>query len=62
MTMEAVAYIRTVRYILNNTVFFAELLYLQTAKALCRRTINCIKPSVLPLKLCHFIVDMLKYL
>ena len=43
---------------MNNPVFFAELLNLQSAKAFRRRTVDCIQPAVLLLELIYLIVDM----
>ena len=42
MAMEAVGNIFSVGYILNDTVFLSELLYLQTAETLGRCAVKCI--------------------
>jgi len=62
MAVEAVAYIRTVGDALHNAVHLAELLYLKTAEALCRCSVNRVKIAVLFLKLVDFIVDIAKNL
>ena len=47
MTVEAVAYIRSVGNIFNDSVFFTELLNLKTAKTLCRCYVDRIEISIL---------------
>ena len=56
--METVAHIRTVRYILHDTVFFTELLNLQTTQALCRGSVDGIENTVLFLILIHLLVNV----
>ena len=58
MTVETVAYIRTVGNAFYDTIFLTELLHLKSAKTLCRCSVNCIKVTVLLFKLIDFLIDI----
>ncbi len=58
MAVEAVAYIRSVRNALNDSIHLTELLYLQTTKTLCRCSVDCIQITIFLLKLIYFIIDI----
>ena len=60
MAVKAVADIRSVRNILHNAVFFAELRHLQTAEAFGGRAVNGIKVAIRLLVFIYFIIDVLQ--
>ena len=62
MAVEAVTYIFSVRHVFDDAVFLTELLYLKTAKVLCRCSVNGIKIAVLFLEIIDFFINMLQNL
>ena len=60
VAVEAVGDIRTIGNTLDDAVFLAELLDLQTAQTLCRCTVDSIQIAVLILELFDLIVDILQ--
>ena len=61
VAVETVAHIRTVGYPAHDTVHLAELLYLQTAKALSRCSVNCIQDLILFFVYINLIIDITKH-
>ena len=62
MAVEGIRHILSVGNALDNAVLIAELFHLQSAKVLCRSTINCVKVAVLLLELIHTLIDIFHYL
>ena len=58
VAVEAVAYIRTIRYTFDDPVHLTELFYLKTAETLCRCSVDCIKITVLFLELVYFFINI----
>ena len=61
VAVETIAHILSVGNIFNDSIFLSELLYLQTAKVLCRCRIDRIQISIRLLKLIDSVVDVLQY-
>ena len=61
MTVEAVAYIRTIGNAFDNTIHLTELFYLKTAETFCRCSVDCIEVSILFFELIYLIVDIFQY-
>ena len=62
MAVEAVAYVWSVRDAFNNAVHLTELLYLKSAEAFCRSSVNGVQISVLFFKLIYFVVNIFQNL
>lgn len=60
MAVKTVAHIGSVRNIFHNAVHFPELLHLQAAQALCRGSVDGIKPAVFFFKFIYFLIDILQ--
>ena len=58
MAVEAVAHIRTVGYVADNSVFFAELFHLKSAQGLCRSSVDCVQNAVFFFILVDLFVDI----
>ena len=62
MAVETIAHIRSVRYAPHNAKHFSELLYLQSTKALCRRSVNGIQNLIFFLIHIDLLIDILQNL
>ena len=60
--MEAVRYVRSVRYIFDDSIFLTELLNLCAAKRFCWCTVDCIQPTVFLLEISNLLIDVLQCL
>ena len=61
MAVERIAHILAIGHAFDDTIFLAELLYLQTAEALRRRSVDCIQISVCFFEFIDLLVDMLHH-